>query len=162
MCIIDPRLRLIIIAFLRIDMTRELIREVQVGGSEGYLAFLDGFIDELRVELGFNEDVASNIVISLSEAMNNAYLHGNNANKDLPIGLTVYRDNDVLAFAVSDSGDGFDYGLLRDDLIDDLLDVPGGRGIFIMRALADEVCFNELGNETTLKFRIADGIASPL
>ena len=135
-------------------MTRELIREVQVEGSEGYLAFLDGFIDGLRVELGLSEDVASNVVISLSEAMNNAFLHGNNGSKDVPIGVTVYRDNDMLAFAVSDSGDGFDYDLLRDDLSDDLLDVPGGRGIFIMRALADEVCFNEAGNETTLKFRI--------
>lgn len=136
-------------------MTRELIREVQVEGSEGYLAFLDGFIDELRVQLDLNEDVASNVVISLSEAMNNAFLHGNNGSKDVPIGVTVYRDHDMLAFAVSDSGDGFDYGLLRDDLSDDLLDVPGGRGIFIMRALADEVSFNESGNETTLKFRIA-------
>ncbi len=133
-------------------MIGDMIKEVEVRGSEGYLSFLDAFIDGLRTEFALSDDVASNVVISMSEALNNAFLHGNLGDHDLPITIKVYKDGHVLSFSVSDSGEGFDYDLLRDDLSDDLLDVPGGRGIFIMRALADEVCFNERGNETTLKF----------
>lgn len=136
-------------------MVGDLIRDVQVKGSEGYLSFLDTFIEDIRAEFGLNEDVASNMVISLSEAMNNAFVHGNLGNQDLPITIKASKDSEFLIFSIADSGDGFDFELLREDLSDDLLDVPGGRGIFIMRALADEVVFNESGNETTLKFRFS-------
>jgi serine/threonine-protein kinase RsbW len=136
-------------------MIGDMIKEVQVQGSEGYLSFLDAFVDGLRADISLNEDTASNVVISMSEALNNAFLHGNRGNRDLPITIRVFKDGQLLSFSVLDSGEGFDYDLLRDDLSDDLLDVPGGRGIFIMRALADEVSFNELGNETILKFHCA-------
>jgi serine/threonine-protein kinase RsbW len=136
-------------------MIGDMIKEVQVQGTEGYLSFLDGFVEGLRAEFPLSDDVASNVVISMSEALNNAFLHGNGGNHDLPITIRVFREGELISFSVLDSGDGFDYELLRDDLSDDLLDVPGGRGIFIMRALADGVSFNDQGNETTLKFRCA-------
>ena len=132
-----------------------MIKEVQVRGAEGYLSFLDALVEDLRVSHAFGDDVASNVVISVSEALNNAFLHGNRGKHDLPITIRVYDEGDMLCFAVLDSGKGFDYELLRDDLSDDLLDVPGGRGIFIMRALADDVTFNEQGNEAVLRFRIS-------
>lgn len=152
MPIIDQKLRHIIIEFLRIDMVGELIRDVEVRGSHGFLSFLDGFVDALRNDLSLDEDITSNMVIALSEAMNNAFVHGNASDESLRISLRVFRENNGLAFSVGDEGLGFDYDLLRDDLSDDLLDVPGGRGIFIMRALADEVSFNDKGNEVVLKF----------
>lgn len=136
-------------------MVGDLIRDVQVNGSEGYLSFLDTFVEDIRSEFGLSEDIASNMVISLSEALNNAFIHGNRGNQDLPISIRVSKDSEYFIFSIIDNGVGFDFDLLRDDLSDDLLDVPGGRGIFIMRALADEVVFNEKGNETTLKFRVA-------
>ena len=111
----------------------KLIRDIQIGGSEGFLSFLDGFVEDLRVEYGLSEDVTSNIVISLSEALNNAYVHGNNKDESSPIALKVFEDEGSLVFTVEDNGSGFDFDLLRDDLAEDLIDVPGGRGIFIMR-----------------------------
>ncbi len=136
-------------------MVGDVIREAEIKGVAGFLAFLDVFIEELRLDLGFNEETASNMVISLSEALNNAFVHGNMQNPDLPIFLTVLRDNDDIVVSVRDSGKGFDYGLLREDLDDDFLDVPGGRGIMIMRALSDDLLFNESGNETILKYRLS-------
>ena len=133
-------------------MVGELIRDVEVRGSEGYLSFLDGFVDDLSRDEGIDEDTVSNIVIAMSEAMNNAYLHGNGGVDSLPIVIKVYRDGGGFSFSVLDCGKGFDFGQLREDLNDDILDVPGGRGIFIMRALADEVVFNDAGNQVTLKF----------
>jgi serine/threonine-protein kinase RsbW len=141
-------------------MVGELIRDVKVRGSHGFLSFLDGFVDTLRSDLSLDEEMTANIVIALSEALNNAFVHGNSSDESRSIGLKVFKENNSLTFSVSDEGQGFDYGLLREDLSDDLLDIPGGRGIFIMRALADEVDFNDKGNEVVLRFNgVFDGVA---
>jgi serine/threonine-protein kinase RsbW len=134
-------------------MVGEVITEVNVLGSDGYLSFLDSFLDGLRHTLDLSDDVVANVVISLSEALNNAFIHGNQGLVDVPIHIKVFREGLDLCFSVSDNGSGFDYELLREDLTDDLLDVPGGRGIFIMRALADKVDFSNSGSTTTLRFR---------
>jgi serine/threonine-protein kinase RsbW len=104
--------------------------------------------------LSFNEELTSNIVISVSEALNNAFVHGNKRDEQLPIGIAVYHQNGAVVFVVRDQGRGYDYDLLSTDLSDDLLDVPGGRGLFIMRALADEVSNNDEGNEVYLTFHL--------
>ena len=135
-------------------MVGELLRETSVQGSEGFLSFLDGFVDSVSSELKLDEEITSNIVISVSEALNNAFVHGNGRNENLSITLAVYHNSDSLVFVVKDQGHGYDYDLLVADLTDDLLDVPGGRGLFIMRALADEVSNNEEGNEVYLTFRL--------
>lgn len=134
-------------------MVGEVITEVKVLGSDGYLSFLDGFLEGLRNTVDLSDDVVANVVIALSEALNNAFIHGNQGVVDAPIDIKVFREGMNLCFSVSDSGSGFDYELLRDDLTEDLLDVPGGRGIFIMRALADNVEFSNSGSTTTLRFR---------
>jgi serine/threonine-protein kinase RsbW len=133
-------------------MVGELLRDTSIKGSEGFLSFLDGFVDGVAVDLGLDEELTSNIVISVSEALNNAFVHGNKRDEGLSIALAVYHSSDALTFVVRDQGGGYDYELLNDDLSDDLLDVPGGRGLFIMRALADEVSNNEEGNEVYLTF----------
>jgi serine/threonine-protein kinase RsbW len=135
-------------------MIGELLRETTVQGAEGFLSFLDGFVDGVATELGLSEETTSNIVICVSEALNNAYVHGNNRDEHLPITLSVYQNMGDLIFLIKDQGRGYDYALLNTDLQDDLLDVPGGRGLFIMRALADEVSYNDEGNEVYLRFAL--------
>ncbi len=138
-------------------MVGELLRETSIQGSEGFLSFLDGFVDDLAAEIGLSEETTSNIVISVSEALNNAFVHGNNRDEGLAIGLSVYQQHNEITFVVRDQGRGYDYDLLSEDIDTDLLDVPGGRGLFIMRALCDKVSNNEEGNEVYLTFRI-DGV----
>lgn len=135
-------------------MVGELLRDTSIKGSEGFLSFLDGFVDSVALDLGLDEEITSNIVISVSEALNNAFVHGNKRDESLSISLSVFRSNDALTFVVRDQGGGYDYELIKDGFEDDLLDVPGGRGLFIMRALADEVGNNEDGNEVYLTFRL--------
>ena len=135
-------------------MVGELLRETSIQGSEGFLSFLDGFVDGVSEELSINEDTTSNIVISVSEALNNAFVHGNMRDESLPILLSVYHTSVSVVFVIRDQGRGYDYDMLRSDLTDDLLDVPGGRGLFIMRALADEVANNDEGNEVYLTFHL--------
>jgi serine/threonine-protein kinase RsbW len=51
---------------------------------------------------------------------------------------------------VTDQGEGFNPAVVPDPTIDENLEKPSGRGIMLMRAYMDEVCFNNRGNQVRL------------
>jgi serine/threonine-protein kinase RsbW len=53
---------------------------------------------------------------------------------------------------VKDEGPGFDYAHLPDPTSPENLEKPGGRGIFLMRHLSDEVQFRDAGRIVELSF----------
>jgi serine/threonine-protein kinase RsbW len=53
---------------------------------------------------------------------------------------------------VEDEGDGFDYHNLPDPTAPENIEKPGGRGIFLMKHLSDEVEFKEGGRIVELSF----------
>jgi len=57
--------------------------------------------------------------------------------------------SNLLKFSVEDDGPGFDYKTLP-DITEPNAAVPGGRGLFIVRAFMDEVSWNEKGNSITM------------
>jgi len=134
------------------NMVKEQLKAATVKGLDGYLGFLDTFIDEIATEVGLSDSICGDMVMALSEALNNAYHHGHNSDKDKDIMISVYTTGKELIVVVADQGDGFEYDLLRTDLSEELIDLPGGRGLFIMRALAKDVLHNDKGNEVTLLF----------
>ena len=60
--------------------------------------------------------------------------------------------NKELTFSVSDEGQGFDYKSLPDPTDPNNIDKPHGRGVFLMKNLADKVVFNQNGKEVLLTF----------
>lgn len=128
------------------------MKAIKVKGLDGYLGFLDGWVNDLAKCLLLNESVCSDMIMSLSEALNNAFVHGHKRDNTKEIVLSFYSSPSELAVVVTDEGDGYEYSMFREDLNEELLDVPGGRGLFIMRALTKEVRFNDVGNEVTLVF----------
>ena len=57
-------------------------------------------------------------------------------------------------FTVIDQGPGFDYDTLPDPTAPENLEKIGGRGIFLMKHLADEVKFENEGRTVQLHFII--------
>jgi len=98
-----------------------------------------------------------NFRVGLSEALSNAMLYGNDRDpgKRIRVEVTV-RDEQVTA-CVTDQGSGFDHTLVPDPTLPGNLSKSGGRGIFLMRSLMDEVQFNEEGNSVTLILRLEEG-----
>ena len=99
-----------------------------------------------------NEDNYGNILIAVTEAVNNAIYHGNQGNpkKRIKIGFESGEKN--IKFSVTDEGKGFDYANLPDPTDPLNLDKPHGRGVFLMKNLADKVEFNNNGQEVLLTF----------
>ncbi|MDA9563795.1 ATP-binding protein, partial [Flavobacteriales bacterium] len=111
-------------------------------------------VDEVCEEFKVNEDYYGNILIALTEAVSNAIQHGNKFNPDKNIDLQFLPTEKELVFKVRDQGAGFDFANLPDPTEPDNIEKPHGRGIYLMKHLADKVEFSEDGRAVELNFAI--------
>jgi serine/threonine-protein kinase RsbW len=86
--------------------------------------------------------------------VNNAIIHGNKADSKKNVSLELVMNDDVLSFTVTDEGSGFDFENLIDPTAPENLEKIGGRGIFLMNHLCDEVKFEDEGKKVILEFNI--------
>ena len=95
-----------------------------------------------------------NFRVSLTEALSNAMLYGNGKDPDKRVRVEVIVGDEELVARVTDEGEGFDPTGVPDPRSPDNLEKAGGRGLFLMRELMDEVHYNERGNQVTLVLRL--------
>ncbi|MFP5470022.1 MAG: ATP-binding protein [Bacteroidia bacterium] len=133
--------------------TLELSKSIQINSKTENITLVEKLIDEVCEEHKVNEDYYGNILIAITEAVNNAILHGNKNNPDKLVKIHVETvSNKHLSFKISDQGKGFDYDGLPDPTDPENLEKPNGRGVFLMKNLADEVKFFDNGTTVELKF----------
>lgn len=113
------------------------------------VAAISPFVDQLmRFILTFRraDGSESDIEMALHESLANAVIHGNGENSFKLVYVTCrcYMDGEV-SITVRDEGKGFDSSaVLNPTFVENLL-LTHGRGIYLMKALMDEVCFEEAG-----------------
>lgn len=119
------------------------------------ITIVENFIDELSAKYGFSDELYANVLTCLSEAVINAIVHGNRESleKKVYINLEVIEDKRLI-FTISDEGDGFDFNNLPDPTAPENIENLTGRGVFIIKKLADQCIFNSKGNELELHFKI--------
>lgn len=116
------------------------------------IKIIESFIDNAREKFSINEDIYGNIMISVTECVTNAIVHGNSLDGSKKVDLELHLDDNQVQFIIKDEGIGFDYEHLDDPTEPENLENPGGRGIFIMKHLSDEVKFEDFGRKTILTF----------
>jgi serine/threonine-protein kinase RsbW len=116
---------------------------------------VEAFVEVLKTDLQLSEEMEANILVSLSEAVNNAIVHGNKNNPAKKVSIKMEKDGNLLSFVVADEGDGFDPAVIIDPTAPENLDKPSGRGIFLMRSLADKVEFIDGGRKVNIAFNLA-------
>ena len=94
-----------------------------------------------------------NFRVGLAEALANAMLYGNGQDPAKLVKLEVTVERRRVEARVTDQGVGFDPDAMPDPTEPANISRTHGRGIFLMRALLDEVHFNERGNSVTLVLR---------
>lgn len=98
-----------------------------------------------------------NFRVGLTEAISNAILFGNADDPGGGVRVELRTRPGEVRVLVADEGTGFDPGAVPDPRLPENLARESGRGIFLMRALMDEVRFNEAGNTVSLVLRDAPG-----
>ncbi|MBN3521235.1 ATP-binding protein [Algoriphagus lutimaris] len=116
------------------------------------IKIIESFIDNARENFDINDDIYGNIMISVTECISNAIIHGNQHDKNKLVHLELFMEDELLRFIIEDEGPGFDLTELRDPTEPENIEKPGGRGIFLIKHLSDEVKFEEEGRKTILSF----------
>jgi serine/threonine-protein kinase RsbW len=132
----------------------EFTQRIDFPAKAENIALAEKLIDEACSTHNVHESRYGNILIALTEAVNNAIHHGNRLDptKQVTLGYEV-KDGRII-FLVQDQGPGFDYNHLPDPTDPQNLEKPHGRGVFLMRALAEEVEFHDQGATVTMAFLI--------
>jgi len=131
------------------------VRNIQIASRMEGITEVEALINAICEELGVEETHYGEILIAMTEAVNNAIVHGNKLDSSKMVGITVHTDGPVLEFRISDEGPGFDFENIPDPTSPENIEKPNGRGVFLMRQLADTCEFEELGRIAILRFESA-------
>lgn len=118
------------------------------------LLSLESWINSLCETYSISVELYGNILIALSEAVNNAIIHGNKNVVEKEALVEAFFDNNLLVFTVTDQGEGFNFLNLPDPTLPENLEKPQGRGVFLMNHLSDSVVYQEPGNSVEISFNI--------
>lgn len=133
--------------------TPEAVTEIRFSSNTENIAIVEKLIDEVCENFKVKEDHYGNILISLTEAVNNAIVHGNRLDPSKEVIVKYSSVDGKLRFWVEDEGPGFDYNNLPDPTSPENREKPNGRGVFLMRNLADHCEFLEDGKIVQLDFQ---------
>ena len=125
---------------------------IQIPSILENIRMIESFIDNAKEKFQLNDDIYGNIMIAITEAVNNAIKHGNGSDSSKNVSLSLSLDESQIKFRVEDEGQGFDFQNLPDPTSPENIEKPGGRGIFLMKHLSDEVEFKEGGRIVELSF----------
>lgn len=130
----------------------ETMQELRFPSVPENIALVERLIDDLRSAGNFQEECYGDVLIAMTEAVNNAIVHGNKMDITKQV-LVEYEIQDKdLFFRILDEGPGFDYDNIPDPTAPENIEKPNGRGVFLMRSLADECEFLEDGRIVELRF----------
>lgn len=107
---------------------------------------IENFLKEKKIDEIFFFDIR----LSVEEAVKNAIIHGNNNNKKLSVAISYFLENDKFRVEIEDEGPGFDPKKVPVPTLEENLLKAGGRGVFLIEKLMDEVKYNRRGNKVTM------------
>lgn len=127
---------------LEIESRRNKIKEVE------------SLMMQANLEFGLNNNDYNKMMIGVTEIAMNAIVHGNRENEAKKVRLTVEYNDNMMKITISDEGKGFDYENLPDPTKPENIFDVHGRGIFIAKAMVDELTYSrrkDNGSEFVLK-----------
>ncbi len=130
-------------------------QELNIPSDINELSSVELFLDRLQNDLNLSETVFANIIISVTEAVNNAIIHGNKNDSSKRVYLTAKLNNPYsLSLFIKDCGNGFDLNNIKDPTLMENIFSENGRGVFVMKHLSDDLIYHDNGTMLELKFNI--------
>ena len=118
------------------------------------IALVESFVERAVEQYQIAPDIYGNILITLTEAVNNAIIHGNSNDESKTVQIQLRRNNNCLAVRVTDEGEGFDHSAVPDPTAPENLLQVGGRGVFLMQQLSDSVYLHNNGSTVEMHFNL--------
>lgn len=115
---------------------------------------IEKIIDEVSEEAKINSVVYGKILIATVEAVNNSIIHGNKEDESKKVSVEFRVDDDCISIFIEDEGQGFNFYNVPDPTTPENIENISGRGVYLMKHLADDVIFHGKGNKVEIKFRL--------
>jgi len=125
---------------------------LQLESNSSCISEVEKYVRQLFEHFGLDTELYPNILISITEAVNNAVQHGNCNDRTKVVCVRSHKNQSILCCEISDEGRGFDPSILPDPTAPENVEKPGGRGVFLMRQLSDRVRFKDNGSTVELEF----------
>ena len=126
------------------------------------------FIDLIQVvgseflkHLSFSQEDGERLWLAIQEGIANAMRHVNRLQKENPIKVTFTPMPDRFEIRIEDQGPGVDLDALPDPNLPENLLKPGGRGVYFMRQVMDEVSMERSPSGSTLVLVKARKVREP-
>lgn len=129
-------------------------KEISIPSKIESISIVENLIDEVSIELSLVADLYGNVLIGVIEAVTNAIVHGNKLDENKIVKIILTYNTPILNIRICDEGKGFLFDEIPDPTKPDNVEKPDGRGVFLMKHLADEVSFDKGGSIVNLKFKI--------
>lgn len=115
------------------------------------------FIDLIQVvgseflkHLSFSQEDGERLWLAIQEGIANAMRHGNKLDREQPIKVAFVPKSDCFEIRIEDRGPGVDLDSLPDPNLPENLLKPGGRGVYFMRQVMDEIRMERSPQGSTL------------
>lgn len=126
---------------------------LKINSNTQSLRLVERLIEDVCQIYSVNEDCYGNMLIAVTEAVNNAIVHGNKNDPEKYVRIGFESDEEQLVFSITDEGEGFDYTNLPDPTDPGNIEKVSGRGVFLMSNLSDFIRFEQNGAKVLLGFR---------
>ena len=127
---------------------------VKIPSIKENVSVVESFIENVGEKIRIEEVIYGNVLVSVTEAVNNAIVHGNKEDKNKKVRLGLKQNKKSVRFIVEDEGMGFDHNTLPDPTNPKNLEKVKGRGIFLIKSLSDKTTFKQGGRIVEMLFKL--------
>ena len=130
----------------------EPVREIVVPNEPARISEVRRFVAAFLADLRAPVEVSSEVLLAVGEAAGNAYRHGRRESGSSEMRVRCEFERPMLEVIVADDGPGFDPQEVASRGTPDPF-AQGGRGLFLMRELMDELDVDVSQEGTTVRMR---------
>ncbi|MBN1989038.1 MAG: ATP-binding protein [Bacteroidales bacterium] len=129
-------------------------KEIIISSNLENLCKVERLIDEVSEKCNLNSDIYGKVLVATVEAVNNSIVHGNKFIAEKEVIISILLQGSKLHIFVKDEGVGFDYDNVPDPTTPENIENISGRGVFLMKHLADSIVFYGNGSQIELIFNL--------
>lgn len=127
--------------------------QLQLYSQPESISQIETFVEKVRRQFKIPDELYSDILLVLTEAVTNSIRHGNGLNPQKVVQVSCNCKSGNLFFTVTDEGCGFKPETVADPTAADRISLPNGRGVFLMKQLSDYVCYADNGRKVEICFK---------
>tara|TARA_B100000886_G_C20363934_1_gene466479 strand:- start:401 stop:790 length:390 start_codon:yes stop_codon:yes gene_type:complete len=127
---------------------------VKIPSIKENVSIVESFIENAGDKIEIKDSIYGNVLVSVTEAVNNAIVHGNKEDKNKKVKIILYKNKKSVRFVIEDEGIGFDYNNLPDPTSPENIEKIKGRGIFLIKNLSDKAKFKNGGRVVDMLFKL--------